>query len=392
MNLAAQRARFPAITESETSEWARFDGPAGTQVVDSVLEAMDAWQRSGNNANLGGVFDMAFACDELADRTRSTLARFLGADKAGLTIGPSATSMVMRLAVAAAHELGEGDEIVCTQIDHEANVSPWLLVARERGVVVRFAQLDPETGTLPTEAVEAQMTDRTKWVAVTGASNVIGTIPDLAAITAVGQAAGAKVIVDGVHLTPHRRIDIDAIGCDAYVTSAYKWYGPHQSAMWVEPELLDSLQVYKVRPALDKGPERIEWGTAPFEGMAGMTAAADYLLDLDMDALATHETAVFTPLLRGLQSMDHVTTYGMGGTEGRTPTIYFNVAGMSPNEVATALAAKQIAVWSGHNYGMEAVKALGLTDAGGGVRAGVSLYTSTADVQRLVDAVAELTL
>ncbi len=390
MDLAAHRSRFPAVVDSDTAEWARFDGPAGTQVVDSAIDAMTAWQRSGNNANLGGEFAMTKACEELVDSTRTTVARLLGADPAGLTLGPSATAMLMRLALAAAHELREGDEIVCTQIDHEANVSPWLLVARDRGAVVRFAELEPATGILSTEAVSAQLSDRTKWVAVTGASNVIGTIPDLAAVTAAAHSAGAKVIIDGVHLTPHRRVDLAAIGCDAYVTSAYKWYGPHQAALWLEPELLDALDVYKVRPALDRGPERIEWGTASFEGMAGMRAAAEYLLDVGMDQVAAHETATFTPLLRGLQAMDHVTTYGMGGTEGRTPTLYFNVHGMAPVQVAAALATERVAVWSGHNYGLGAVDALGLADSGGGVRVGVSLYTSTEDVDRLLVALAQM--
>ena len=381
------RSRFPGVTEGDQRGWSRFDGPAGTQVLDAAIEASAAWQRSGNNANSHGAFAAADECDALVERVRHTMGELLHAEPNGFVFGPSTTANVFSVTRAIARWLEPGDEIICTRLDHDSNVSPWLHVAADTGAVVRFADFDVETGRLPVEAVGGLLSERTRWVAVTGASNAIGTIPDVAAITATAHAAGARVVVDGVHLTPHAPVDIAAIGCDVYSTSSYKWYGPHAGITWIEPGLLDELPVYKVRPAPDTGPERLMLGTPAYEQLAAIDVAARFLIDTGLDAIAAHERAVFGRLLDGLLADDRVTVYGPHDLADRAPTLAFNVAGHSPDSVARALAAERIAVWDGHYYALEVMAALGIE---GAVRAGIAIYLGDEDVDRLVGAVRNL--
>lgn len=379
-------ARFPGVHDG----WARFDGPGGTQMVGRAIEAMRTEMSDGLSANMGGAFTASRATDELVGDARSVVGRFIGADPAGVVFGPNMTSLTFAFTRALARTLGGGDEIVCTRLDHDANVSPWLLAAADRGATVVLADIDPVTGRLPVEHVTARIGERTRWVAVTGASNLIGTIPDVTAITGAAHEAGARVYVDAVHLVPHRAVDVAAIGCDAFVCSPYKWYGPHAGVLCLTPELLEEIEPYKVRPAPDTGPRRLETGTPSFEAIAGSRAAAEFLMDVGMDALAHAESAVFQPLLEGLLSLDHVTVHGPTTMDDRTPTVLFSVARKTPADVAARLAEARIAVWAGHNYAIETVAALGLDRAGGAVRAGVSLYTSPEDVSRLLGAVAAL--
>lgn len=381
------RHRFPAVTEGQHAGWARFDGPAGTQVVDSAIQATSAWQRSGNNANSHGAFAAAAACDEIAEQVKHTMGELLNADPYGFMVGPSTTSNIFSITRAIAKGLGPDDEIVCTRLDHDSNVSPWLLVAEDTGATVRFADFDVTTGRLPVAAVAEQLTDRTKWVAVTGASNAIGTMPDITAITTAAHDAGAMVVVDGVHLTPHAPVDITAIGCDVYSTSSYKWYGPHAGITWIQPELCDALPAYKVRPAPDTGPERFQLGTPAYENLAAIDAAARFLLDTGMTTIREQERAVFARLLDGLLADERVTVYGPHDLDDRAPTLAFNVAGFTAEAVAQALAADQIAVWDGHYYALEAMDALGID---GAVRAGIALYVTDDDVDRLISSVARL--
>ena len=379
------QSRFPGLTDG----WARFDGPAGTQVADTAIEATAAWQRSGNNANSQGAFAAAEACDELMAAARSVMGRMLNADPAGVIFGPSTTSNVMGLTRALARELGPGDEIVCTQLDHDSNVAPWLLVAADTGATVRMAPIDLETGRLDTESVTDLLSDRTRWLAVTGASNAIGTIPDIAAVTDAAHEAGARVVVDGVHLTPHRPVDLEAIGCDVYSTSSYKWYGPHLGVTWVDPELLDSLGAYKVRPAPAAGPGRFEQGTPSFESLAGLIAAAEFLLTEGPSTLAEREASVFSGLLDGLLAIDGVRVLGPHDMADRAPTVAFLVEAHTPASVTQALAAERIAVWDGHHYAVELMEAFGLGEHGA-VRAGVVVYITHDDVDRLLDGVGRL--
>jgi len=381
------RHRFPAITEGNYQGWARFDGPAGTQVVDAAIEAAAAWQRSGNNANSHGQFAAAEACDALVADVQRTLGRLLGADPGGFVFGTSTTANVFSVSRAIGRDLRPDDEIICTRLDHDSNVSPWLQVAADTGAHVRLVEFDMGSGRLPVDAVAGALTDRTRWVAVTGASNAIGTMPDITAITAAAHAGGAKVVIDGVHLTPHAPVDITAIGCDIYSTSSYKWYGPHAGITWIDPSLLEQLQAYKVRPAPDAGPGKFMLGTPSYEAIAAIGTAAEFLMSLGMETIAAHERELFAPLLDALLADERVTVYGPHDLERRAPTVAFNVAGHSAAEVARALADEQIAVWDGNYYALEAMSSYGVE---GAVRAGVAVYVSPDDVSRLIDAVQRL--
>src|SRR4051812_7918938 len=386
MTPASLRHRFPGVHDG----WARFDGPAGTQMVDTTITAMSDWMSSGLNACGGGAFAAAQACDALQDRTRETVGRLLGADPNGVCFGPNMTSMTFAVTRAIVSTLEPGDRVVGTRLDHDANVTPWRLACEQAGAEHVLAPFDASTGTLPPENVIEMIDERTKWVAIAGASNLLGTMPDHAPIIDAAHAVGASVFIDAVALVPHKSIDITALGCDALVTSPYKWYGPHSGVLWMEPELLDALPVFKVRPASDAGPRRFETGMPNYEALAGVEAAARFLLEEGMDRIAAAEQAVFAPLLDGLQSIDGVTVYGPSGLEGRTPTAAFTIDGVWPAEASVALANDKIAVWDGHNYAVECVDQLGLSDSGGVIRAGIVRYVEHDDVQRLLDTVERL--
>ena len=382
-SLAGVRERFPGLRDG----WARLDGPAGTQMVDAAIDAMADFMRSGDNANHGGVFRAAEATDELVATTRETAGRFLGGDPHGIVFGPSMTALTMRFAATVARALGPGDEVVCTRLDHDANVSPWVIAAERAGATVRFADPEPGTLELPAAAIEAVLSDRTRWVAVTAASNAVGTIPDLPGIVAAAHAAGARVYVDAVHAAPHRRLDVEALGCDALACSAYKWFGPHVGILCARPEVLTELQPDKLRPSPDEIPDRWELGTLPFESLAGVRAAADYVLSADWEAVHAHEQSLLAAALDGLRGISGVTVYG--DAADRAPTLMFNVAGRTAAEVAAALADREIAVWHGNYYAWELEQHLGLAPHGA-VRAGFVHYNDEADAERLLSAVHDL--
>lgn len=382
------RDRFPGIVSGAYPGWSRFDGPAGTQVLAAAIEATGAWQRAGHNANSHGAFAAAAACDELVARAGAAMGELLHAPAGGgFVFGPSTTSNVFSVTRAIARDLRPGDEIICTRLDHDSNVSPWLLAARDTGATVRLAEFDTATGRLPVEAVASRLTERTRWVAVTGASNAIGTMPDVTAITAAAHEAGARVVVDGVHLTPHARVDLGAIGCDVYSTSSYKWYGPHTGITWLSPELVTSLPAYKVRPAPETGGERFMLGTPAYENLAAVEVAARFLMELGLDRIAAHERRVFARLLDGLLAVDGVTVLGPHDLADRAPTVAFTIAGHTDAEVAAALANEQIAVWDGNYYALEAMESYGVD---GAVRAGIAVYVTDDDVDRLLDGVRRL--
>jgi cysteine desulfurase family protein (TIGR01976 family) len=381
--LADVRARFPGLSDG----WARLDGPAGTQMVDAAIDAMAEFMRSGDNANHGGVFRAAEATDELTASAREAVGRFLGGTPETVAFGPSMTALTMRFSAAVGRTLQAGDEIVCTRLDHDANVAPWLIAAERAGATVRFADPEAETLELPASAVEAVMTDRTKWIAVTAASNAVGTVPDLPGIVVTAHDAGARVFVDAVHAAPHRPLDVEALGCDALACSAYKWFGPHVSVLWGRPEVLEPLRPDKLRPSPDELPDRFELGTLPFEAIAGVRAAAEFMLSLDRDALRAHEDALLQHMFDGLRAIDGVTVHG--AARDRAPTVMFTVDGRPSIEVARALAAEQVAVWHGNYYALELARHLDL-EPDGAVRAGAVAYTDEDDVRRLLDAVARL--
>jgi cysteine desulfurase family protein (TIGR01976 family) len=300
---------------------------------------------------------------------------------------------------------GAGDEIVVSRLDHDANVRPWVQAAARAGAVVRWAEIEAETGELPAAQYDQLLSARTRLVAVTAGSNILGTRPDVAAITAKAHAVGALTYVDGVHATPHGPVDVGELGADFFATSAYKWSGPHVGAVVTRPALLATLSPDKLASAPDTIPERFETGTPAFADLAGVAAAVDHLAALDstagsmdrprrarlltsMSTAQAHEEELFAVLIDGLAAMSHVTLYGKAAS--RTATAYFTVSGMTPRAVAESLAAGKVNVWHGHNYAWELTRVLGVRDSGGAVRAGLVHYNDRSDVDRLLDGVARL--
>jgi len=391
------RAAYPALTDG----YAYLDGAAGTQLPDAVIDAISAAYRGGLG-NAGGAFPASGRSDAITAECRAAVADLTGGDAGGVILGPNMTTLTFRLANALAASWGPGDEVVVTRLDHDANVRPWVCAAARTGAAVRWADVDLPAGELPAAQFGELVSERTRLVAVTAASNVLGTRPDVTAITAIARAAGALSYVDGVHATPHGPTDVRALGADFYATSAYKWSGPHIGAVIADPALLDSIRPDKVVPAPDTVPERFEQGTPPYADLAGVTAAVDHLAALGdaasgtrrerllaaMTAAQEHEAQLAAVLVGGLAAMPHVTTYGQA--RDRTATAYFNVAGRTPRQVAEHLAARRINVWDGDNYAWELTGALGIRDTGSAVRAGLVHYNDREDVDRLLAAVAEL--
>jgi cysteine desulfurase family protein (TIGR01976 family) len=377
------RDRFPGVAGS----WARLDGPAGTQMVDSAIAAMDEWMRSGRGANYGGPFAAAVATEECVEECRAAVGRLLGAAPQDVAFGPSMTAMTMRLSAAVGRTLAPGDEVVVTRLDHDANVRPWVIAAERAGAVVRWVEPERSTLALPASAFEDALSDRTRWVAVTAASNACGAVPELEAIVAAAHAAGARISIDAVAAVPHRRLDLAALGADTLACSAYKWYGPHVGILCGAPGVLSELHPDKLMPSHDEVPDRFELGTLPFESLAGVTAAAEYMLSVGYDAIREHEDGLLAITAAGLAEIDGVELYG--DPPDRVPTLMFNVRGFTSTEVATALAEREIAVWDGNYYAWELERFLGL-DPHGAVRAGFVHYNDESDARQLVEGVAEV--
>jgi cysteine desulfurase family protein (TIGR01976 family) len=391
------RAAYPALDDG----YAYLDGAAGTQLPHAVIEAIGAAYRAGIG-NVGGEFPASRRADGIVAECRGAVADLVGGAPTGVVLGPNVTTLTFRFARALAATWRPGDEIVVSRLDHDANVRPWVIEAARAGVRVRWAELDTATGELPAGQYDDLLGERTRLVAVTAASNVLGTRPDVAAIARRAHAAGALMYVDGVHATPHGPVDVAELGADFYATSAYKWSGPHVGAVVADPALLAELRPDKLLPSSDEVPERFETGTAALADLAGVAAAVDHLADLDdaaagdrrtrlltsMAAVAAHEAELFAELWRGLSAMEHVTTYGRAAR--RTATAYFTVAGLAPRQVALELARRRVNVWSGHNYAWETTGALGIRETGGAVRAGLVHYNDRSDVERLLEAVAAL--
>ena len=353
-------------------------------MVDSAIDAMADWMRSGRSANHGGLFAAGEATDALVASARRTVAALLGANPRGVVFGPNMTTLTLAFAGAVGRALEPGDEIVCTRLDHDANVRPWLIAAERAGATVRFAEPDRETLELPLSAIESVLSERTRWVAVTAASNAVGTVPDIAAIVAAAHAAGARTYVDAVHATPHRRLDVAALDTDVLVCSSYKWFGPHAGILCTRPELLKELTPDKLRPAPEEVPDRWETGTPSFEAIAGIGAAAEYMLELDWNAVEAHEKTMLGVMLSGLSAIPGVRLHG--APADRAPTVMFSVDGRSADDVARDLAAAEVAVWDGNYYAWELQRFLGL-GPDGALRAGTVHYNEPADVERLLAAV-----
>lgn len=401
------RAAYPALRDG----YAYLDGAAGTQVPEVVIETIAAAARAGIG-NAGGAFPASERASAIVTGCRQAVADLVGGHPEGVILGPNMTTLTYRLAGALSDTWWPGDEIVVSRLDHDANVRPWVQAAARADVTVRWAEVDISTGELPVAQYGALLSERTRLVAVTAASNILGTRPDVRAITALAHDVGALTYVDGVHATPHTPVDVAALGADFYATSAYKWSGPHIGMVIADPALLETLRPDKLASSPDTVPERFERGTPAYADLAGVTAAVDHLASLgtegpgtegpgtegqgsrrariltSMAAIQDYEGRLFSGVLGALDAMEHVTTYGKAAN--RTATAYFNVAGRTPAEVAAHLARRRVNVWNGHNYAWELTAALGIRDSGGAVRAGLVHYNDRSDVDRLLAAVAEL--
>ena len=393
------RASYPTLIDGH----AYLDGAAGTQVPHSVIDAIAAAYRAGIG-NVGGAFAASGRSDVIVADARQAVADLTGGTASGVVFGPSMTALTYRMSSALARDWVPGDEVVVSRLDHDANIRPWVQAASRAGAVVRWAEADLATGELPVAQYADLIGPRTRLVAVTAASNVLGTRPDVPAIARLAHAAGALCYVDGVHATPHIPVDVTEFGADFYATSAYKWSGPHVAAVVADPALLETLRPDKLRPSSDEVPGRFERGTLPFGDLAGATAAVEHLASMargaagagasrrerllaSMAAVEEYETALFGRLLDGLGEMSHVTLYGKAAR--RAPTAFFAVAGRSPRAVASHLASRGVNVWNGDNYAYELCSALGL-EPDGAVRAGLVHYNDASDVDRLLAGVAEL--
>lgn len=389
------RAEFPALD----TKVAFFDGPGGTQVPRPVATAISGAMTGGlSNRDRGSLAGRA--ADDIVLAARAAVGDLLGADPRGVVFGRSMTALTYELSRALAKQWGRGDEVVVTSLDHDANIRPWVQATEAVGASVRWAEFDPRGTELPVSAVIGQLSARTRLVAVTGASNLLGTRPDLAGLTSAAHESGALVYVDGVHLTAHTPVDVRSIGADFYAASPYKFLGPHLGTVVGDPRLLATLHPDKLLPSDDAVPERFELGTLPYELLAGVTAAVDFLAGLtpgdgsrrqrivaSMSALEAYEDILRARLEDGLRSCPGVILYGHA--EHRTPTLLFSVAGVSSAEVAGRLAEHGINASAGSFYAIEPSRRLGLGDAGA-VRAGIAPYTNDDDVDRLIAAVQSL--
>jgi cysteine desulfurase family protein (TIGR01976 family) len=392
------RAQYPALQEG----FAHFDGAAGTLVAARSSDAIAEVTR-GAVGNKSTAFAAGRRALEIVSRAREAVADLVGADPRGVVFGPSATALTYLVARSLADGWGSGDEIVVSRLDHDANVRPWVQMAARAGATVRWAEFDPQTGALPAEEYEELINERTRLVAVTAASNAIGTRPDVAAITRVAHEAGALVYVDGVHATPHAPTDVAALAADFYVTSAYKWSGPHIAACVAAPTLWETLTPDKLTPSPDEVPERFEYGTLSFELLAGITGAVEHLADLggltDGDGTGSRRSRLIASLTEAYSyEMDLFATLtaGLADIPGvvlcpapaeRCPTLSFRVGDQHPAQTARALGDDGVCVFSGDYYAYEYFQTTGLRDSGGAVRASIYHYTTEEDVARLLDAV-----
>ncbi|MFP5020223.1 cysteine desulfurase-like protein [Pseudonocardia phyllosphaerae] len=389
-DVAAIRSRFPALRAGI----AHFDGPGGSQVPDSVAGAV-AGALTSPLANRGTVTPGERAADAVVTGARAAMADLLGADPRGIVFGRSATALTFDLARTLAATWEPGDEVVVTRLDHDANIRPWVLAAEAAGVTVRWLGFDPETTEL--DDVTPLLSGRTRLVAVTGASNLVGTRPDVPAIAEAVHAAGALLVVDGVHLTAHEPVDVTALGADFYLCSPYKFLGPHCGVLAADPALLETLRPAKLLPSSDAVPERFELGTLPYELLAGTTAAVEFLAALDgdatgdrrarlvasMTAVAAHELPLRERIEAHVRDLPGVTVRSRAAQ--RTPTLLVTFDDRDPAQAYRFLAERRIAAPAASFYAVEASRHLGLGDTGS-LRIGLSCYTDDADVDRLLTA------
>lgn len=404
--IAEVRARFPALAITDRGvPRIYFDNPAGTQVPREVVERMTA-ALTATNANLGGHFTTSKLAGALVDEAHRAVADFYNAASAKeIVFGQNMTTLTLYLSRCLAKSFRAGDEIVLSRMDHDANVAPWLLVAADLGLTVRWMDFDPGTAEFSDDALDRVLSDKTRLVALGHASNCTGTINDVKHFCERARAAGALTYVDAVQFAPHGVIDVQALGCDFLVSSAYKWFGPHLGILYGRQSVLEETFSYRVRPAGNGLPGKFETGTGPRETFAGMLGALDYLASLGqgasrrarlttgMERLNGYEMGLTGRLIAGLQAVKGLTIHGITSENAlhrRVPTVSFTLAGHDPDDLARAFARDNIFVWSGHNYAVEPVTRLGLMDKGGVLRVGLAHYNTEAEVDALIASLGRL--
>jgi cysteine desulfurase family protein (TIGR01976 family) len=395
-NVEEVRSHFPALS----SGIAFFDGPGGSQVPKQVGEAIAA-AITAPISNRGTITKSEQNAEAIVNGFRSAVADLVDGDPAGVVYGRSWTQLTYDFSRNLSKQWSPGDEIIVSRLDHDSNIRPWIQAAEKVGAVVKFSEFDLESTELAPEVIGNLLSDKTKLVAVTGASNVLGTRPDLAAISKLVHQSSALFYVDGVHLTPHAPVSMREFGADFYGFSAYKIFGPHCAALVAAPELLETIKNDKLRPSTMVVPERFEFGTLPYELMAGVTAAIDFIADLapgasasrrgrivnSMKVLEEYEVNLFEELQRGILALPGVTSYGHAAN--RTPTLFFNFNGLDSGAVYRHLATKLVNAPASNFYALESSLALGLGEQGA-LRAGLAPYSTKEDVDRLISGIAEL--
>ncbi len=407
------RSHFPSLQGNAIF----FDNPGGTQVTRQVIDAVTDYYRT-SNANTHGAFATAQRTDAVLANARAAFADFLNASSPDeIVFGPNMTTLTFNVSRAIGRTLDEGDEIIVTRLDHDADIAPWLAL-EEQGVIIRWVDVYVEDCTLNLTEFEKHLSTRTKLVAVGGASNAVGTLNDLRQIIPLAHMAGARVFVDAVHLAPHAPIDVQLLGCDLLACSVYKFYGPHLGVLYGKYDLLDELPAYKVRPSGNRPPDKFETGTQNHEGIAGAGAAIDYLasvgskygtpfvpqagayagrrqqLKTAMLAIKAYENGLFRQLLSGLEDIKGIRIYGItdpAQLEQRTPTVAFTLPDLTPREIAERLGKESIYVWDGNYYALALMERLGLEEHGGAVRVGLAHYNTIAEVERFLNIMQTMT-
>ena len=415
-NLTVYRDYFPALQmEIDGRRQVFFDNPGGTQVPQSVADAVSQYLLTAN-ANVHGTFATSRRTDAVIEAAHAAMADLLNAASPHeIVFGQNMTSLTFAISRSLGREMGPGDEIVCTMLDHDANIAPWLAL-EERGVTVRFADIDAEDCTLDYDHLEGKINSRTRLVAVGLASNAVGTINDVQRVVEIARHAGALVFVDAVQSVPHLPVDVQELGCDLLACSAYKFFGPHQGILWGKQELLERLPAYKVRPAPNELPSKWETGTQSHEGQSGTLAAVEYLQAIGRDHLAEYadqtdalagrrqelragmlairdyERELSRHFLTRIREVPNLRLFGIADVERvaeRVPTFAVTVAGHTPKDLSAALAERGFATWAGHYYALSLAERLGQLDTGGMLRIGAAHYNTVDEIDRIVVALAE---
>lgn len=401
--IEAVRQQFPALQRIYQGKPAVYlDGPGGSQVVKGSMDAIYAYMAHGG-ANLHGSFPSSQETEAIIADARESVAQLFGVKATEVAFGANMTTLTFAIARALGRDWGEGDEIVVSELDHRANVDPWLTIAADRGMTVRWLRVNPETLTIELDEIDSIITPKTKLVAVGLASNAVGTINDIPFIASKAQAVGALVAVDAVHATPHIFVDRDQLGADLLLCSAYKFFGPHVGIAVIREELFDSIQPYKLSPAPASFPDKLETGTQNHEGIAGITPAIQFVASLGkgdtlreqlrtgFEAIEKHENSLADKMREALLEMDGVTLYQADPEIPKTPTIAFRIAGLSPQVVCQRMADEHaVFIADGDFYAMTLADKLGINQEGGWIRAGLAPYNTVEEIDRFIFGIREI--